>query len=181
MIVGAQSYLINGLPFVIRSAEERDAEQLSALRVKIDGETEHMDREAGEAFIDAQGFRRLIADDSERPRNLFLVAETSSKLIGFARCEGSMLKRCAHKVEFGVCVAKAYWGHQVGRTLLQRSIGWADETGVKKITLFVLETNTTAIKLYQAFGFETEGVLRKDKLLSDGNYYSTIVMGRVTT
>lgn len=179
MIVDARSYLIKGLPFVIRSAETRDAEQLSALRVQIDGETEYMDREAGEAFIDAQGFRRLIEDDSESPRNLFLIAETNGKLVGFARCEGSTLNRCSHKVEFGVCVAKAYWGHQIGRSLLERSIGWADQSGIKRITLFVLEANTSAIKLYQSLGFEIEGILRKDKLLSDGNYYNTIVMGRL--
>jgi ribosomal protein S18 acetylase RimI-like enzyme len=42
----------------------------------------------------------------------------------------------------------------------------------------VLETNDKAIRLYQNYGFEVEGVLKKDKLLSDGNYYNTIVMGR---
>ncbi|CAM3863619.1 Acetyltransferase [Cohnella lubricantis] len=42
----------------------------------------------------------------------------------------------------------------------------------------VLETNTKAIQLYEQFGFEMEGVLRKDKRLSDGRYYNTVVMGR---
>ncbi|TGU91230.1 GNAT family N-acetyltransferase, partial [Mesorhizobium sp. M00.F.Ca.ET.186.01.1.1] len=58
------------------------------------------------------------------------------------------------------------------------SIAWADEHGVKRMSLQVLETNEKAIQLYQRLGFETEGVLKQDKLLSDGNYYSTIVMGR---
>lgn len=46
------------------------------------------------------------------------------------------------------------------------------------MTLCVLETNERAIKLYQQQGFEIEGILKKDKLLSDGKYYNTIVMGR---
>jgi len=45
--------------------------------------------------------------------------------------------------------------------------------------LNVLETNTNAITLYKKMGFAVEGLLREDKKLSDGNYYSTIIMGRL--
>ncbi|KIN33893.1 hypothetical protein B4070_0693 [Bacillus subtilis] len=30
----------------------------------------------------------------------------------------------------------------------------------------------------KTYVFEAEGILRKEKLLSDGNYYNTVVMGR---
>lgn len=50
--------------------------------------------------------------------------------------------------------------------------------GITKITLNVLETNEKAIALYKKLGFEIEGTLRNDKILSDGKYYNTIVMGR---
>lgn len=62
---------------------------------------------------------------------------------------------------------------------LQQAVSWADASGVEKIGLHVLETNTTAIRLYEAFGFEQEGLLRRDKRLSDGQFYNTIVMGRL--
>ena len=42
----------------------------------------------------------------------------------------------------------------------------------------MLETNEKAIMLYKKYGFVEEGLLRKDKLLSDGNYYNTVMMGR---
>lgn len=45
--------------------------------------------------------------------------------------------------------------------------------------LNVIETNEKAISLYQKNGFAVEGVLKKDKRLSDGNFYNTIVMGRL--
>ena len=89
------------------------------------------------------------------------------------------MKRTSHKVEFGVCVLKEFWGHGIGQNLLKESIHWADANGIKKITLNVLETNDKAIKLYQKYGFEVEGILKKDKILSDGNYYNTILMGRI--
>lgn len=72
-----------------------------------------------------------------------------------------------------------YWGYGIGKNLLAESIAWADTNGIQKITLNVLETNTNAIKLYQKLGFEIEGILKKDKLLSDGKLYNTIMMGRV--
>lgn len=173
-----QEFYHNGLGYVIRSANETDAKDLSELRVEIDGETENMDREKGEAYIDEAGFAQLIKTDTESARNLFLVAAVDDKLVGFSRCQGSALIRLAHKVEFGVGVLKEYWGYGIGKNLLGQSVLWADANGVRKMTLSVLETNQKAIRLYRKFGFEIEGVLKKDKLLSDGKYYDTIVMGR---
>ncbi|MGW6191911.1 GNAT family N-acetyltransferase [Bacillus cereus] len=180
MIIKGQEFHINGLTYTIRSAAETDAEQLSKIRVQIDGETENMDREVGEGFIDTKGFQEIIKTDSKKTRNLFLVTEVHNRIVGFSRCEGSDLKRLSHKVEFGVCIFKEYWGYGIGKNLLQKSIKWADENEVKKIALQVLETNEKAIQLYKKLGFEVEGILKNDKKLSDGKYYNTVVMGRFT-
>lgn len=151
---------------------------MSEVRLQIDGETENMDREKGEAYIHEAGFKQLLKEDTESPHNLFLVCEVNGKIVGFSRCEGNQLKRMAHKVEFGVCVLKDYWGYSIGTNLLKETIRWADTNQIKKITLNVLQTNEKAIMLYKKYGFEEEGVLKKDKLLSDGNYYNTVIMGR---
>lgn len=180
MIIKSKEYLVNNLNYIIRSAVMEDAKELSEVRVQIDGETENMDREAGEAYIDETGFIELVNKDSISDRNIFLVAEVNGRIAGFSRCEGSELKRSRHKVEFGVCVLKEFWGFAIGKNLLAQSIQWADSNHIKKITLNVLETNEKAIKLYEQYGFEIEGVLKMDKQLSDGNYYSTIAMGRIT-
>lgn len=66
----------------------------------------------------------------------------------------------------------------IGTNLLKETIRWADTNDIKKITLSVLETNEKAIILYKKYGFEEEGLLKKDKLLTDGNYYNTIIMGK---
>jgi ribosomal protein S18 acetylase RimI-like enzyme len=179
MLIKEKEFNIKSLKFTIRSAVVTDAEALSELRLKIDGETENLDREPGEAFIDPQGFRSLILADSESARNLFLVAETNGRLIGFSRCAGNDLKRFRHKIEFGVGVLKEFWGFGIGKNLLQESISWADENGMKKMTLNVMESNENARKLYEKLGFEVEGILRDDKLLSDGKFYNMILMGRL--
>ncbi|MFT8321905.1 MAG: GNAT family N-acetyltransferase [Bacillus sp. (in: firmicutes)] len=175
-----QECFVNEHKLIIRTAMKMDAKDLSQIRLQIDGETENLDREKGEAFIDIPGFERIIKTDTENSRNLFLVAVVNEKIVGFSRCEGNSLNRFSHKVEFGICILKEYWGYGIGGNLLRESISWADSDSndIKKITLNVLETNTKAIELYQKFGFEIEGILKKDKILSDGKYYNTIIMGR---
>jgi len=167
-----------GLRYAIRCAELRDAAELSALRVRIDGETEHMDREAGEGFMDEKDFEMLIAADVESDVRLFLVAEADGNLVGYARCEGSTLRRFAHRAEFGVCVAKAYWGCGIGGELLRQTLDWTDSSGIAKLNLSVLADNESAIRLYAKHGFEKEGVLKNDRKHADGRYYDTVLMGR---
>ncbi|MEY8748726.1 N-acetyltransferase family protein [Bacillales bacterium AN1005] len=178
MILEQQVFNVKGMNYLIRSAEENDAGELSSLRVQIDGETENMDREQGEAYIDEAGFACIIQADAQKARNLFLVAVVQGRIVGYARCEGVDLQRFAHKVEFGVCVAREFWGYGIGKKLLEMSIHWADTTGVGKMTLNVLGTNDKAVELYKKVGFEVEGIMRRDRLHADGKFYDTILMGR---
>lgn len=179
MIIAKQEFDVKGLHYLIRSAVKEDAKGLSDVRLQVDGETEHMDRVPGEAFIDEAGFEAIIEQDTNHPRNICLVAEVEGQIVGYARCAGHDLVRFKHKVEFGVGVIQQYWGYGIGKNLLQLSIAWADANGITKFILSgVLETNTNAVRLYQSLGFEIEGVLKKDRILSDGNYYSTYMMAR---
>ncbi|MEC3883050.1 GNAT family N-acetyltransferase [Halobacillus sp. HZG1] len=179
MIVNTKQYEVRNLHYKVRSAQFKDAQALSELRLQIDGETENLDRVKGEAYINEEGFKDIIKSDSESLNNIFLVAEVNGTLAGFSRCEGNALKRSSHKVEFGVGVLMKYWGYGIGKNFLKESISWADANNIKKITLNVLETNEKAITLYKNYGFEVEGVLQKDKFLSDDNYYNTLLMGRL--
>lgn len=178
MVIQPKTFVRDQFRYVIRSAKEEDAINLAEVRLQIDGETENLDREKGESYLSEAGFLDLIKEDTDRPNHLFLVAESDKRLVGFSRCEGSSLKRFAHKAEFGIGILKEYWGYGIGKNLLNTSIEWADANAIKKMTLNVLETNDSAIHLYKKCGFEVEGVLKKDKRLSDGHYYNTIVMGR---
>ncbi|WML42782.1 GNAT family N-acetyltransferase [Neobacillus sp. PS3-40] len=179
MRVNPTEFHINNLIYIIRSAIQKDAKALSEVRLQIDGETENLDREKGEAFIDEFGFNQIIKEDTESFNSLFLVAEINGRIVGFIRGAGNKLKRMSHRVEFGIGVLKEYWGYGIGKNLLKELIHWADSSGIRKITLHVLETNDKAKKLYENHGFQVEGILKEDKFLSDGNYYNTIVMGRI--
>lgn len=132
MIINKQEFYVNGINYTVRSAMDKDANDLSKLRLQIDGETENLDREEGEGFIDTTRFEEIIKTDTESPRNLFLVAVVNDRIVGFSRCEGVYLKRFSHKVEFGVCVLKEFWGYRIGKNLLKESISWANANDIKK-------------------------------------------------
>jgi ribosomal protein S18 acetylase RimI-like enzyme len=179
MIINQQDFYVKDFNYTIRTATKGDAKQLSDLRLQIDGETENMDREKGEDFIDVAGFERIIKTDTNHPKNLFLVAQTNGKIIGYSRCVGNDLKRFVHKAEFGLGVLKEFWGFSIGKNLMKETISWADVNGIKKIVLYgVLETNERGIELYKSLGFEIEGLMKNDRILSDGKYYNTYIMAR---
>lgn len=181
MIIEPKSISGKELAWTLRCPTIQDAVQLSDIRVKIDGETENLDREPGEHFLSAEDFEQIIVDDSKAERSLFLVAEADGKIVGFARCVGNELKRFKHKADFGICISKEYWGHGIGRLMLKDILIWADSAGIEKIALSVVETNEKAIKLYKSFDFIEEGRLIKDRVHQDGNFYNTVIMSRLKT
>ena len=145
----------------------------------LEPETENLDREPGEGLLTPEDFEKLIYEDSVAERTIFLVAEVEGKISGFTRLEGSKLSRFRHKAEFGICISKEYWGLGIGKVLLENVLMWADTVGIEKISLTVVQTNTKAIQLYKTYGFVEEGLLIKDRIHKDGNYYNTVIMGRL--
>lgn len=172
---------INGknILWILRCPVTSDAEELSKLRVEIDGETEYLDREAGEDFRSPDDYKLMIQDDLASETSLFLVAEVDGTIIGYTRCIGSKLQRFRHKADFGICILKAYWGHGIGAIMLDNIIRWADTIGLKKISLSVVQTNISAIQLYKKFGFIEEGLLINDRIHKDGNFYNTLIMRKI--
>lgn len=179
MVIESKRIDGNRLAWVLRCPTINDAIELSELRIEIDGETENLDRESGEGILTPEAFEKQIFEDSIAEKTLFLVAEVGGKIIGFTRCEGSKLSRFRHKAEFGICILKKYWGHGIGKVMIENILIWAGTAGIKKISLTVVQTNTKAIQLYEKYGFVKEGLLVNDRIHKDGNYYNTVIMGRM--
>ncbi|MFT5872479.1 MAG: RimJ/RimL family protein N-acetyltransferase [Clostridium sp.] len=179
MILESKRVEGKSLTWILRCPTKYDAIELTKLRVEIDGETENLDRESGEGLLTSEDFEKLIYEDSRAEKTIFLLAEVEGKIVGFNRLEGSNLSRFKHKAEFGICILKKYWGQGIGTVLIKNILMWADTVGIKKISLTVVHTNTRAIQLYKRYGFLEEGLLIKDRIHKDGNYYNTVLMGRL--
>ena len=178
MIIESKKIEGKTLVWTLRCPTIEDAGELSELRVRIDGETEFLDREPGEDLLTPEDFAELILEDTSVAGALFLVAEVEGKLVGFTRCICSKKKRFHHKAEFGICILQEYCGQGLGKVMLERVLEWADSVSIQKISLSVVQTNVNAIQLYKKLGFVEEGILVKDRIHQDGNYYNTVLMGR---
>ena len=80
-----------------------------------------------------------------------------------------------HVADLGLMVAADHRRRGIGRALLEQAVRWADQAGVRKLELHVFPWNEPALALYDAFGFEREG-LRRGHYVRDGVEVDAIVM-----
>jgi len=64
----------------------------------------------------------------------------------------------AHVTNVGL--RAAYRGRKLGERMMRELVGYAVRQGMKRMTLEVRVSNTVAQRLYEKFGFRTEGVRR---------------------
>jgi len=77
----------------------------------------------------------------------------------------------------GLAVDPAHQRQGLARALLDAAASEASARGARRLTLRVLGPNSGARALYEACGFEVEGVLREEFFL-DGRYVDDVQMAR---
>ncbi len=108
-----------------------------------------------------------------------LVAVIDGKAIGAAGLHPFENRRRSHAASIGMAVHDAYAGRGAGRALMIGLIDLADRwLNYKRLELTVWVDNERAIKLYEAFSFEREGVHRAFAW-RDGVYVDALAMARV--
>ncbi|HMD02134.1 MAG TPA: GNAT family N-acetyltransferase [Candidatus Baltobacteraceae bacterium] len=154
--------------FTIRRAEDRDIEPFVDLLYDVADEglwiaTETpFDRAARAARIRASAplMVRLVAVDEHNA----IIGEAGTWFDGDDRTRATL----------GMCVAKAWRGHGVGRALLSRMIDELKAAGVRHLDLCVFQHNERAIALYNSFGFTKTG--SSELVRKDGSRFATFEM-----
>ena len=116
-----------------------------------------------------QRWRGLTGD----PLALMLAAEVDSEVVGWL----SLVPRGA--AWLGMTIAAPWRDRGIGKALLERAIAWAKDVGHYKISLEVWPHNTGARALYNTFGFDEEGYLRKQWRRANGELWDSVIMGLV--
>jgi RimJ/RimL family protein N-acetyltransferase len=119
-----------------------------------------------------EGFETHFGD--EYACNLAAV-DANDRLIGQLDAHG----RRDRPAEIGMCTAAEWRGRGVGTALMEACVDWARERGIHKLALQVWPHNDAALHLYENFGFEREGVLRRHYRRQNGELWDAIVMGLV--
>jgi RimJ/RimL family protein N-acetyltransferase len=152
----------------VRLAEPRDVEAGVDLYAVVAAEGIHI---GGEAPVDKPARRDRWRDSLARQDSAAFVAEAGGRMVGWASLEGDRV------AELGMFVAPEWRGRGVGRTLLEACVAWARAAGAHKIALQVWPHNVAARRLYESFGFEQEGYLRRHYRRRNGELWDAIVMG----
>jgi putative acetyltransferase len=145
----------------VRRAEPHDADQLVRLAAAVG-------REPGDWLLTTDAWR-TAADERRYLKAVrrhtdaavyVAVDEEHQTVVGRLSLARDPHPASTHVADLGLMVAAAYRRQGIGRSLLVTAVAWAQATGVRKLELHVFPWNEPAIRLYEGFGFEREGVRR---------------------
>lgn len=93
--------------------------------------------------------------------NAVFLAEIDAHIVGSIALTRFGRSQLDHAAGLGLNVAAAFRGQGIGRALLQHALQWAKQSStIERIELDVIENNSSAIHLYEHFGFQREGTKR---------------------
>jgi ribosomal protein S18 acetylase RimI-like enzyme len=163
-------------------------ESAVAVRVARPADEAGLTRLDAAAWTPASGFPSVIervndpfftffTDDS--PPEAHLVAELDGRLAGYIRVKPvTPLRENAHVLGIvGLAVAPANRRRGVASALLAAAEQHARARGARKLSLRVLSSNETAVRLYERHGFQREGTLR-DEFCIGGRFVDDVVMAK---
>jgi len=127
-----------------------------------------------EAPLDRDSRRRLFDLYVESEEAVTLLAEADNQIVGNLGLE--IRRGVGH---LGMLIDERWRGRGIGSLLMGSSIDWAKEHGAHKLTLEVWPHNVAAIRLYENFGFVTEGLQRRHYRRRSGQLWDAVTMGLV--
>jgi len=162
------------MTITIRSARPEDAAELVDLAVSVGAEP-------GAWLLNTDSWRsigderRYIRALKRHPDAAVFVAEDDGLIVGRLSVARDPHQASRHVADLGLMVAASHRRRGIGHALLQQAVGWARETGVRKLELHVFPWNEPAIRLYEQFGYERVGVRREHYRRGD-EYVDAILM-----
>ncbi|MDR3515547.1 MAG: GNAT family N-acetyltransferase [Azospirillaceae bacterium] len=113
------------------------------------------------------------------PHAIEFVAEIDGKIVGHLGIWTNAHPRRKHVASFGIGVHSAFQRRGVGNALMAAMIAMTDNwLNITRLELGVFADNENAIRLYEKFGFEREGLARA-ACFRAGRYVDTLSMARL--
>ena len=155
---------------VVRPAREDDLDAIVDLFATVAAEGRWIGTEAP---VDRERRRQAMADALGEERTALLVADAQGQIVG----ELSLRLAGYGVADLGMLVAAGWRGRGLGSALLRAGLDWARQAGAHKVSLQVWPHNRAAIALYEKFGFQREGLLRRHYRRRNGELWDAVVMG----
>jgi putative acetyltransferase len=145
----------------VRRAEPNDADQLVRLAAAVGREPGDwlLTTETWRTAADERRYLKAVRRHSDAA--VFVAVDDGrDAIVGRLSLARDPHPASAHVADLGLMVAAAYRRRGIGRSLLATAVEWAEAAEIRKLELHVFPWNKPAIRLYERFGFEREGVRR---------------------
>ena len=150
--------LKDGRKCILRNGTAADAQAVLEVFQLTHGETDFLLSYPDENAFDLTGEEAFLRKLEESDNELELLAIVDGQVVGTAGIDavGSKYK-VRHRADFGISVAKAFWGLGIGRALTESCVALARKAGYAQLELQAVADNRSAIGLYESVGFREYG------------------------
>ena len=162
--------------YTIRPAGPEDAAGITALR-RMPGVFEHA------ASLPSDRSRRMeeLLRQPGQNRHFLVAVSPDNTVLGLVMLTAESNPRRRHSGGLGMLVHTDFQDQGIGTALLEAVLDLADNwLMLRRVELEVYADNQRAVRLYEKFGFETEG-RKREASVKNGAYVDLLVMARLRT
>ena len=163
---------------IIRPVDLDDARSIIHLHQDIDAESDFMLFGKDERKMTVQSIRKRIGEWKKSEKSGMFVGILNGEFAGFIAMTAGPAPRADHRASLVIGVRQAYYGQNVGTSLMKKVETWAHEVGISRLELTVVQKNEPALALYKKMGYSIEGT-RLNSLFIDGKYVNEFYMGKI--
>ena len=150
--------LKDGRECVLRNGTAADAQAVLDVFNLTHFETDFLGSYPDESTLTPEGEADFLQKQTDSDNAIELLAEIEGKAVGLAGISCVRPReKTRHRAEFGISVAKEYWGLGIGRALMRACIACAKSAGYAQLELEAAAENERAIALYESVGFVEYG------------------------
>lgn len=150
--------LKDGRECCLRNGMENDAQEVLDVFNLTHAETDYLLIYPDENSFTVEQESSFLKAKTESSNEIEIIAVVDGKIAGTAGIDALENKyKTKHRAEFGIGIAKEFWGLGLGRALTEACIECAKEAGYTQLELNVVSDNASAISLYKKVGFVEYG------------------------
>ncbi len=150
--------LKDGRKYCLRNGTENDAHEVLDVFNLTHAETDYLLTYPDENSFTVEQEGAFLKAKTESSNEIEIVAVVDGKIAGTAGIDAVGNKyKTKHRAEFGIGIAKEFWGLGLGRALTEACIECAKEAGYTQLELDVVSDKASAISLYKKVGFVEYG------------------------
>ena len=150
--------LRDGRACCLRSAAESDGQAVCDIFIKTHEETDYLLSYADESTMTPEQEGAFLQRKADSDNELLLIAVVDGRVAATAGIDAVGGKfKVRHRADFGISVAKEFWGLGIGWALMTACIESARAAGYTQLELSAVAENGRALALYEKARFVEYG------------------------